>query len=340
MDSNDPKIATDPLLQRILGDIAQDEVDAQRKHSEIDQAKLESILYKHDLFDAIEDSGRSKRRLVAYLAGQSAGSEINLTDAAPIGSILDAIGEVPYLDLMLNSPGGSGDAAEKIIEMCREHCTKEFRVIVPNYAKSAATIITLGADSIVMGYLSELGPIDPQYMISVGGVQHWVSGQDFVHAYEGAHVAIQEAVDDGKSPLGYLHSLSVTTMEPAFIEHCRRGIEFSRDVAIKHLPKYQLPAKYRGQRKGRRQLEACAAEAAENLLSENSRFSHGRLIGASEARDEVGLNVNALDRTDPVWEAYWEIYVRAELYMQAMRTRVPEPVAKLFFDRNGAITAY
>jgi hypothetical protein len=299
----DPKVQGDPVLHRVLEDVG-------RTESDIDRFRGDSVLSKDSLFPLVEE-GKVQRRLIAYLSGAGA-SDINLADAAPVGSMLDAIGTCENLDLLLNSPGGSGEAAEKVIEMCRAHCRREFRVIVPNYAKSAATMIALGADLIVMGYLSELGPIDPQYMISVGNVEQYVSGQSFLQAYEAMQEKVRKATAAGESPVGYLQSLSASSMEPAFIEHCRRGVEFSRDVAEKYLPKYQLKEKYQPKGKSKKkptakQLKDRAAEAAENLLSKNIRFSHGRLIGGEEARDDVGLNVEVLDRDDPVWEAYWEL---------------------------------
>jgi ClpP class serine protease len=54
-----------------------------------------------------------------------------------------------------------------MVDMCRTHLAgtdQKLRVIVPNIAKSAATLFALGADEILMGYLSELGPIDPQVL--------------------------------------------------------------------------------------------------------------------------------------------------------------------------------
>jgi hypothetical protein len=328
---DDPKITGDPVLHRVLDDIG-------RTHSEVERFRGGAVLAKDRLFPALEE-GRTKRRLIAYLSGPGVG-DINLADAAPIGSMLDAIGTCDNLDLMLNSPGGSGEMSEKLIEMCREHCRREFRVIVPNYAKSAATMVTLGTEVIVMGYPSELGPIDPQYLISIGNVQQQVSGQSFIQAYEAAQEKVKEAMDAGESPVGYLQSLSASTLEPAFIEHCRRGIAFSRDIAKKYLPKYQLKAKHRGKRIGAKKMAELAEEAANNLLSANRRFSHGRLIGAEEARDDVGLNVELLARDDPVWEAYWELYVRAEVFMQTLEPMGDRPVSKLFFDRSSTLPAY
>jgi len=241
---------------------------------------------------------------------------------------------------MINSPGGVGEVAEKIIEMCRSHCRKEFRVVVPNFAKSAATMIALGADAIVMGYVSELGPIDPQYTISVGNMVQVVSGQSFIQAYEATQAEVKKAIKAGESPVGYLTSLNTSSMKPAFIEHCRRGIDFSRDIAKKFLPKYQLPALLasRGETRHPSTIKKHAKRIAEDLLSANTRFSHGRLISGEEARD-VGLNVHLLAREDPGWNAYWELYTRAEVYMQ-MRTVGEFRVAKLFFDRDSTLPTY
>jgi hypothetical protein len=151
---------------------------------------------------------------------------------------------------------------------------------------------------------------------------------------------IQEAMAADESPVGYLQSLNATSMEPGFIEHCRRGVDFSRDIARKFLPQYQLKAKYKRKKGfGKKKLKQLADEIAENLLSRDARFSHGRLIGPEEARDDVGLNVEQLDRDDPRWEAYWELYLRAEVFMQTVGTE-PAAVGKLFFDRGSTLPAF
>jgi hypothetical protein len=334
-----PKLQSDPLLQQILSGIQAISGHADRVREDY-RANL--VLNKEKLFSVLEGDdilNAPKRTLICYFAGPGGGG-IDLSDAAPIGSMLDAVGETEELDLMINSPGGSGEAAEKIIEMCREHCTSMFRVIVPNYAKSAATMITLGADVIVMGYPSELGPIDPQYQITIADTQQLVSAQSFIQAYDRAQQQVKDAVAANESPVGYLQSLSASTMEPAFIEHCRRSIDFSRDIAKKFLPKYQLPALYEslGETRADSTLKRRAKKIAEDLLSANTRFSHGRLISAQEAQD-IGLHVEPLDRDDPVWRAYWELYVRAEVYMQ-LKSADGGPVSKIFFDRSSTLPMY
>jgi ATP-dependent protease ClpP protease subunit len=327
----DPKVGRDPLLPRVLADVSQADADAGRR-------RQRAILNQDELFGALED-GDPPRRLICYVADPV--GAIDATDAAPLGGMLDSIGECDNLDLMLNSPGGFGEAAEKLVEMCRSRCRNEFRVIVPNYAKSAGTIIALGADVIVAARdRSELGPIDPQYRIVIAGQVQQVSGHTFVQAYNELHEQIAAADASGAPTIGLLTSLSATTMEPAFIEHCQRGVDFARDVATKFLERYQLPAKARaaGSEVNPQQIAGEALDAAENLLSEVERFSHGRLIGPEEARDDVGLHVDVKDSDDPGWAPYWELYVRAEVCMQ---TLMPDRRAnKLFIDRQSVLPVF
>jgi hypothetical protein len=64
--------------------------------------------------------------------------------------------------LVITSSGGQVDAAYHIARLCRAYARERFVTAIPREAKSAATLIALGADAIHMGVLSELGPIDPQ----------------------------------------------------------------------------------------------------------------------------------------------------------------------------------
>lgn len=68
--------------------------------------------------------------------------------------------------LILISKGGSIEPAYQISKICKSFAKESFIVAVPRMAKSAATLIALGADEIHMGPLGQLGPIDPQ----IGGL--------------------------------------------------------------------------------------------------------------------------------------------------------------------------
>lgn len=65
------------------------------------------------------------------------------------------------IDVWLESTGGDAHATYKLFLELRSRCT-ELRVIVPDYAKSAATLLTLGVDKLFMAAAAELGPLDVQ----------------------------------------------------------------------------------------------------------------------------------------------------------------------------------
>ena len=66
------------------------------------------------------------------------------------------------LDLILHSPGGSPEAAEAIVGYLRARF-RHIRVLVPQLAMSAATMIACACNEIVMGKHSFLGPTIHSY---------------------------------------------------------------------------------------------------------------------------------------------------------------------------------
>lgn len=64
--------------------------------------------------------------------------------------------------LIILSRGGQIEPAYQVSKLCKKFAKSKFVVAVPRQAKSAATLIALGADEIHIGPLGQLGPIDPQ----------------------------------------------------------------------------------------------------------------------------------------------------------------------------------
>lgn len=103
--------------------------------------------------------------LTLYQAGFGRFGTIEPQLVMAIDDLLDAKVKSPpestEIDLWLESPGGDADAAYKVVLALRQRC-RHLRVVVPDYAKSAATLMTLGADKIMMASTAELGPLDAQ----------------------------------------------------------------------------------------------------------------------------------------------------------------------------------
>ena len=118
------------------------------------------------LFEQIENS--RQRPLISYvtsirrnLSGNMAGDSID--------QIIAQIQKIPEdkkeIDFLIISNGGDPITALRIISILRERFNK-ISVLLPYVAYSAATILSLGADEIIMHPYSNLGPVDPQLTIS------------------------------------------------------------------------------------------------------------------------------------------------------------------------------
>ena len=73
---------------------------------------------------------------------------------------LDKIGPCNKISLVLYTRGGDTSAARNIVNLLRMYCDI-LQVIVPHKAHSSGTIISLGANEVVMTKQATLGPIDP-----------------------------------------------------------------------------------------------------------------------------------------------------------------------------------
>lgn len=108
------------------------------------------------------------RPLICYVTSIRPNLSCNMAgDAIP--SIIEQIESIPEeekeIDFLIISNGGDPITSLRIISLLRERFDR-IGVLLPYVAYSAATILSLGADEIVMHRYSNLGPIDPQLTVS------------------------------------------------------------------------------------------------------------------------------------------------------------------------------
>jgi hypothetical protein len=113
-----------------------------------------------DNYKLLEEKRNSK--VIVYVTGDRRGMETQIsTDVLEFFSEqLDRIGKVEKISLFLYTRGGDTMAAWSLVNLIRQFCN-EFEVIIPSKARSSGTIISLGADNIMMTKQATLGPIDP-----------------------------------------------------------------------------------------------------------------------------------------------------------------------------------
>jgi hypothetical protein len=254
----------------------------------------------------------SPNRLMSYVMRFGhARTSMSTGDVPNIETVLNSITGAEQINLLIHSPGGDGTITEKIVDICRAHLTgpnKKLRVIVPNIAKSAATILALGTDEIIMGYTSELGPIDPQVPIVVSGMTKWVSAFAFVEARDNLMDQIAAATKKKEPTVGLLTQLAGLNIP--FTDEMENQLGFAKKTAVTLLQKYMLVPIYKTPAKRKKSAEAIA----EKLLSKKLFPIHGHYINGQTAKD-MGLQVELLEKDDPLWVLIWEYYIRCEMQM-------------------------
>ena len=107
------------------------------------------------------------RPLICYLANVvnsniKASISIDNNDDLPFLEMIDSVPkEIKEIDIMLVTPGGSGQQVAKFVDKLRPRFDK-ISFIIPNMAMSAGTILVMSGDEIIMNSSSYIGPIDPQ----------------------------------------------------------------------------------------------------------------------------------------------------------------------------------
>ena len=130
-------------------------------------------------------SQKTGRNVVAYYSGwlkpgKTQNIDINDSDITGFMNSLKGLDPTKGLDLLLHTPGGNPTATEGIVKYLHSKFGNNVRVIVPQMAMSAGTMLACSAHTIIMGKHSCLGPIDPQY----GGVPAYNIVNEFREAKE------------------------------------------------------------------------------------------------------------------------------------------------------------
>lgn len=183
------------------------------------------------------------------------------------------------LDLILHSPGGSPEAAEQIITYLRGKFDS-IRVIVPMQAMSAATMMALAADEILLTRHSTLGPTDPQFFIYTNtGVPTVVSAHALREEFE-------KAKADTKNMAAWAPILS--QYPPGIFAKCEHALDLTKELAVQWLANYMLKSKHKRQERGQEIASFFAAP---------HHHSHGRPLMFEDLRKwrRKGLKVRLIE---------------------------------------------
>ena len=215
----------------------------------------------------------------------------------PLYKQLKEIGHTKKIDLFLHSYGGAVDTPYKVVTLIREFCD-EFAVIVPFVAKSAASMLVLGADEVIMGPISELGPIDalvkhPVYQDTLVPVQAIWHCLDY----------LQRSIINSPDPevASFIVTPLLNKLDPWLIGDYEKTIKASRQYAETLLSRYMLKD------------DIDRVQDVSKALTEGY-YSHGYPIAHREAK-ELGLKVT--EAHGELWDVIWDLYLEYEELFKA-----------------------
>lgn len=224
---------------------------------------------------------------------------------------------IPKLDIFLCSNGGNGVVPWRLISLFREFADR-IGVLIPFRAYSAATMLALGADEIVMHPFAEMGPIDPT-------VSNEFNPTD---ANTGQKLGI--SVEDVKSYISFIKDtvgirhedeliraveILANKVHPLALGNVERFISQNRMIARKILNTHM------SEDSAQHKID----EVIETLASK--LYFHGHPINRKEAKDELGLKVTA-NPNSALETAMWKLYVEYEELLQ--NNKIYDPVAELW----------
>ena len=190
------------------------------------------------------------------------------------------------------------DTAEKLIQLVRSKVGNgQLRVIVAEFAKSAGTVMVLGADCVLMSDTSELGPIDPQmpFADSRGNVR-WQSVQNYLDAYDEHYKHVMENSDNGAA------KIMLAKIDPETVKLCQAVMNRARQSAESLL------------RQGMFRNGGNYTQTVSELLDTRQWLSHAQMISWEAAKhSKIGLIIEYLKQDDEMWQSLWRLYCQQRL---------------------------
>lgn len=263
-----------------------------------------------NLIKNIEKSRNSK--VITYFTSDRQGpvnARVAMDIVPIISSQLRKMGKTEKIDLVLYSAGGDTMVPWRLVSMIREYCD-HFSVLVPYKAHSAATMIALGADEIVMSDMSELSPIDP----STANVFNPIDPKNPQNRIPISVEDVMAYFDLAKNKFGIKSDEELTEIFKKFIDsnpsihplalgNVNRTHNLIRILAKRLLKSHKTP------------MKDDEIEKIVDFLTEKL-YSHQYFIGRKEAKDDLGIKT-VQDADKELSDLMSELY---EEYRDEMKT--------------------
>ena len=289
-----------------------------------------------------------KSRVICYFLGDRQGypqgavpdlATMIASDAIrPFYEHLEMIEHQDRIDLFLYSRGGDTNVPLRLVRLIREHC-KYFSVLVPFRAYSAATMICLGADEIVMGTMGEISPVDPTTANVFNPIDplnptgRWPISVEDVTAY--FTLAREIAKLETEESAQRVFKALTDKINPIALGNVHRTYNLIRILVPKLLGLHMDSA----QVKNKEKMEKIVETLTETL------YTHSYPISRKEAGDIIGLKV--LEPPQKMEDLMWSLYKQYELDLKLLQPFDPAQIVRQsgqqsasFSEETGVIESY
>ena len=212
----------------------------------------------------------------------------NFIDFPDVDGFTDLVNSVKNsnktVDVLLHSPGGRPDATERLVELLRNNF-EEVNFLIPHSAYSAATMLALSGNSIILHPSAVLGPIDPQ----INGIP--------ARAIKRSFEKIKEKLnkEGSKALLPYIPLIEKYSLE--LLELCEDSEKLSTELVTDWLKKYMFREK--------KDVDKKIKEAVKYFSNYDEHLIHTRPLSINKLSN-LELNIKTADKVlqDLMWEAY------------------------------------
>jgi Serine dehydrogenase proteinase len=273
-------------------------------------------------------AARGNRLLVTYVTSTRVGHEIQIADDAfrIIYDHLEAGRELAKngVDLFIYSNGGSGTVPWRIVSLIRQY-TKDLAVLVPSHAFSAATLIALGADKIVMHKMGCLGPIDPSVTNIFNPAHPLAPGQLAPISVEDVTAFFKLVKDD----VGITH-------EDELVQALTALTDKIHPLAIGNVQRHHNQSRLTARRLLRLHMKKSEEHEIEQLIDnlKSNLFYHGHPINREEAKND--LNLKAEEPAKEIELLMWNLFLA---YEGDLKLKEPFNVVRELELKTGGVSA-
>lgn len=209
---------------------------------------------------------------------------IDLSDVDGFTDLINSITENDKIDVLLHSPGGRPDATERIVGILRNKF-KEVNFLIPHSAYSAATMLALSGDNVILHSSATLGPIDPQ----INGIP----ARSIKRGFEKAKESI--ASEGPKSLPAYIPLIEKYSLD--LLELCDDSEKLAKELVSDWLKKYM----FKGEAKKNN-----IKKAVDYFSNYDLHLLHARPISL-EKLEKFGLKIKIAE--EPLQSLLWEAYI-------------------------------